>query len=350
MPSAKPTSSSAFEPPPALVERVAVWLSERDVITPMLQALTKELPAGRYRRELRDLTSRLEQGAMADDLCRSRETVATLMPLLAMGPTTAESGRRLAGLLGQSVAEDERRRQRRRLMAYPLVVVLLATAVFVFLALVVVPVFAEMFNDFGMQIPLATELIVALSRLIRHHPLGLLVGVLATVGAVGLVWYLIRASLGLGNAVGILTKGSSREVSTMALFVRRLSEGVAAALPLPVAMRLAAETTPSLRLRRVAIQVARELDGGEQPLAQITAARRFPATMIHLVDQAGAGPSNLADRLARLSDALSERVASRFDWSTGIVAQMSVFVVGALVAFVLLSLLLPLVSLIEGLS
>ncbi|MEN1678422.1 MAG: type II secretion system F family protein [Planctomycetota bacterium] len=347
-------ADASLQPAPELVDRVNQWLELRDQYTPLLRAFCEELPAGRWRRNLQGLLEQLDAGVAAEALCQSRAHLSTVMPLLA-SEEHAGVGPRLERVLSESLRDDQLNRKRLRVMAYPAGVLALALLVMSFLSLTVTPVFEEVFDEFALDLPAMTQATLVVSHALTRSTLWLVCG-LATIVALAIVasrYVMASGPYRLSQAAAFATRGSSQSVAAMATFTQRLADGLAAQLPETVAIRTAAEVSPGRFLRRAATRLATEAEPrGEPrvPLASLKTSAWFPAVMIHLVDQEPNNQIATARRLEAYADALTERFESRFDWSTGVVAQLAVVTVGGVVALVLVAMLLPMVSLVSALS
>jgi type IV pilus assembly protein PilC len=144
---------------------------------------------------------------------------------------------------------------------------------------------------------------------------------------------------------GGLTKGSSRQVSGMASFVRRLAEALQAGFPLSAALRLVGRASGKGWLKRETQLLAEEVDSGsEQPWPS-----KLPPTLLYAL-RAGFGATPNLVLLQELAELYAERVRTRYDWSTGFVPQIAILAVGLVVGIVVLAIFLPLAQLINGLS
>lgn len=76
---------------------------------------------------------------------------------------------------------DQTRRQMKSAMTYPLVVLVLAFGVVVFMMTYLVPQFTEMFQDNGATLPMLTRVIVATSKFFQNHWILVILGVVAFV-------------------------------------------------------------------------------------------------------------------------------------------------------------------------
>jgi type II secretory pathway component PulF len=327
-----------------LRDRIDQLLQQRDTLAPALTAFAEELPTGRPRRELTRLAARLGEGATADDLSQSPEMTAAWIPLLSGGASLG-SKNFLHDLFAETSRDSAVRTQRTRVLAYPLLVFALAMLVLILLCVTVVPGFSSMFDDFGMELPGLSRLIIDFSNEIRFHP-GRFVTLLLLFPPLCLFLIQLVIATGVpGFLFGGLTKGNSRQVSAMASFIRRLAELLQAGFPLPMSLRLAGRASGRGRLKREAMSLAEKTESGaEKPWSS-----KFPPTLLYAL-RAGPGGGPNIRLLQELAELYAERVRARFDWSSGFVPQLAILAVGFVVAIVVLALYLPLVELVNGLS
>ena len=134
----------------------------------------------------------------------------------------------------------------------------------------------------------------------------------------------------------------------MATFVRRLAESLNTGLPLPTALRLAGQSSGKPWLHREATALAHGLETdwaeNERPLW----AASLPASVVYALRAGPDGGPNIR-LLQEMAEIYAERVRNRFNWSTGFLPQISILIVGFVVAMVALALFLPLRNLLNGL-
>lgn len=339
-------SSLANDDQQALHRCVSKVLEKRDILVPALDAFAEELPRGRSRRSLRTLVSRLRAGATVEQLCNPEDPAASWLPLLAGG---AGSDRLLCDLFVEASGENEIRTQWVRVVAYPLFVFLGSLGVFAFLGVAVVPTFSSIFNDFDMDLPELTKVVLGASDMILRHPVSLALALL--VGGASLYpAFRLFSAWGLPGRVGnALTAGNSRQVTAMARFTRRLAEALDAGLPLPTALRLAGRAEGRSNTRQVALELAHDAQHETFDMKKSSWARRLPATVVHAL-QAGPDDKPSVPLLRQLAELYSARVRERCDWSTGFMGQLAIVAMGITVGAVVLALFVPLVELINGLT
>jgi type IV pilus assembly protein PilC len=147
---------------------------------------------------------------------------------------------------------------------------------------------------------------------------------------------------------GSAVSGNSSNVSAMSSLTGQLAELLQIGVSRPDAIWIAGHGCENYYFKKAAEQLARDAYSQDRPLSDSPAARTFPANVILALDVGDGRPS--IGLLRELSAMYAQRVYRRVDWSTGAVAQISIVLLGAIVAFLVIALFLPLVTLISGLS
>ena len=322
-----------------LLQRLEQLAEQSEVIVPALAATLEELPPSRKKQRFQRLVSQLQAGATPQDLYR-REDADLWLPLLG-GTTPLRPDRFLGTLMKESSRSVSYQLQNMRMIAYPLAVLALALAVVVFLSVVIVPVFNELYDDFGLALPAMTKMTLTLSRAIRNLPL-LSLGVLTLVMASGYgLLYVFRHLQNSNYLIGALTNGSTPQVSAMAEFLGFLVCGLRNELPLATALRAAGDCTSTTWLKREANLLAHQIDRSR------TKSGVWKTKLPHTVAYALVGGPDRSPNvplLESIADIYWERVDTRFSWTAGIMPMIAICFLGGVILFVVLSLYLPLVS------
>jgi len=330
----------------ALHERIAEVLEKREILAPVLAAFAEELPPGRSRRELCELVSRMQSDATVEEFCDLDNRAAAWLLLLGRG---GSSPRLLSDLFDEAMRESERQTLWNRAFFYPAFVFLGALGVLVFLCISVVPTFRSIFYDFDLDLPGLTILLLTISNLVSYHPVSFTLGTLAALVGVYSLFRLIR-TWGLPGRIGnALTAGNSLQLAAMARFTRGLAEALDAGLELPFALRLAGRSEGRSPIRRVALQLADDMEQKDFDLKNTPSAQQFPTTVVHAL-QAGLDDTPNIPLLRQLAELYTSRVRDRYNWSTGFLAQFVLVGIGLTVGMVVLTLFIPLVELVNGLS
>jgi type IV pilus assembly protein PilC len=221
--------------------------------------------------------------------------------------------------------------------------------ILMFLVLLVVPVFAKMFSEFGLNLPAPTRLLFWISFQLSQHLLRSLAAValaFALVVALSRLW--IRFSLST-CVLGIFTAGNSANLTAMAKFTGALAELISIEAPLPEALRIAGRSCDHRHFRVMSERMAGELELPGIKLSDTSVAHNFPATMRHAIGNGRSSPTSVP-LLRELSRMYSERARERINWSTSILGPVSLVSLGLVIGFVIIALFMPLVSLVTALA
>ena len=136
-----------------------------------LRILEVQAKAGRLKNSLMDVCDEIEGGAtLSEAMSKSPKTFNRLyVNMIKAG----EAGGALEVIL-QRLAEfmeraESLKRKVRGAMIYPIVVVMVAVGILTFIMLSIVPTFEKMFTDFGLKLPAATQLLMAMSKNIATY-------------------------------------------------------------------------------------------------------------------------------------------------------------------------------------
>jgi type IV pilus assembly protein PilC len=215
----------------------------------------------------------------------------------------------------------------------------------------VVPIFATLFAGLGVDLPLPTKIVIALSNFIGSI-FGLLI-VLAIIGT-GIaikVWY--GTPKGRFAIDSIILKlpvlGILMRKIAVARFTRTLGTLIASGVPILEGLDITAKTAGNAVVERALQQVRRSLEEGKSLTEPLRDSEVFPGMvtqMISVGEQTGA----MDAMLQKIADFYEEEVdAAVKDLLTALEPVMIVFL-GVVVGGVVISMYMPLFSLIGKLS
>jgi type IV pilus assembly protein PilC len=233
---------------------------------------------------------------------------------------------------------------------YPSVVVLATFLVAILLGTTIVPTFKQMFLEFGLRLPAATKWLIWLSDSFILHPIesiGVVIGLMALLGLArfGLRW--IEDRIPSETSLADLLSGSRRQVMGMARWTGSLAEMLQLGIPMPQAIALAGTLSGKRSLETQSIRLAHRTQNGQTKGRPVRALGFSPVAIAAL--QYPDSRKRVA-LLRSLSDLYWNRAMNRSRASAGWIAPTAVVFIGAFVAFVVLALFMPLLSLVTSLS
>ena len=226
-------------------------------------------------------------------------------------------------------------------LIYPSILLFTAVGVVVFILAFVIPKLSTTFAAQGDKLPGSTKLLLAISDFISNQWMLIIGGIVGTV--VGLKLYFATEN-GAYFRDGLLMRipviGKIVTKSTVSRFARVLATLVYGGVQILDALELSGIASGNRVFQRSADEVKLNVREGV-PIAQaMRDARAFPPVLTHMV-AVGEETGDLPRMLNRVSDSLDFEVDNGLRRATALVEPVIVLVMGGFVAFVVLSVLLP---------
>jgi type IV pilus assembly protein PilC len=153
----------------------------------------------------------------------------------------------------------------------------------------------------------------------------------------------------LSGACGNFFAGSTSNVVAMSRFAATLAELLSIGTPIPEALKVAGIASQRVHFRVRSEQLAQEFNSTKSPSVRSAVAHNFPSTLLYALSAGGDGGPSIP-LLRQLAAIYSDRSRNRSQLSSSFNSSIMVAIVGALVGFVVVSLFMPLISLITSLS
>ena len=265
-------------------------------------------------------------------LVKASEATGTLGPMLD----------RIADYLRK---ELETRGKVRSAMAYPMVMMILAMGVTIFLLAYILPKFTPLFKSKGTKLPGPTLIMMSASEVLLGYWYFWLAGLVAVIvafvmgkrtapGRQALDWVKINLPL-----VGPMT----RKV-TISRSIRTLGTMLASDVPILDAIRLAGEVSNNYYYEKLWEHVLDEVTAGKRICEVLRGNPLFPSVLVQMIS-AGEESGRLDMVLERVSNYYDREVETSLKTTTSLIEPIMIAVMGAIVGTIGLALLLPIFSL-----
>ncbi|HEX8063090.1 MAG TPA: type II secretion system inner membrane protein GspF [Allosphingosinicella sp.] len=249
---------------------------------------------------------------------------------------------RLAGLLER---QAQVRSKVLSALAYPAVLALVAGFVVFALMVFVVPRVVEQFEDIGQALPFLTRAVIAVSHLLAGWWWAILLGLVAIGFLVSRALrdegFRLRFDRGL---LRIPVIGRLLRDLHAARMARTLSTMVASRLPLLEGLKLTTETVHNRALRAATAQIAEAVRTGGSLSGALKRSGIFPPLLVYLA-ASGEASGRLDLMLERAADYLEREFDSFTTTALALLEPAIIVLMGALVAVIVLSILLPILQL-----
>jgi type II secretory pathway component PulF len=296
----------------------------------------------------RNLADYLEAGVpLALALQRSRNPVSAAALLAAdLGQQTGTLGPALRQVVAQMDLIDGVFRSLLEKLFYLAFLVCYALLMLAFVMLKIMPVFRNMYRDFGLQLPPVTQALIDISEKTASGEAVLLLALvllLQVIAVLALLYYVRNAPTRLPLANWLWWRADC------ALVLRWLAIAVRQQRPFAEMVRLMAGYFPRAalrwRLERAACRIESGVDWCDS-LQRVGLLRPAEAGLFRAAERAG----NLAWALEEMADSSVRRAAYRLQAWLNVLFPAVVIGFGGCVFFIALGILLPLFAMIPGLS
>ncbi|MFM8864578.1 MAG: type II secretion system F family protein, partial [Limnohabitans sp.] len=244
--------------------------------------------------------------------------------------------------LAQTLEKNTQLRSRlRAALTYPLVVLVLALAVLVLMLLYVVPVFEEVFQSFGAELPWSTRAVLALSHgLSQGAPWAALL-------AMPLLLLLRRAWQDAGwqrrwqrHLLDWPVLGGLLRASVVARWAHTLSALLQAGVPLTEALPVAGRATGHPVYERLTEHLQRRVAQGGRLSEGMAHTGRFPDLLVQLC-ATGEESGTLATLLDKAAELTGEELDERVQALSGLIEPLIIVLLGGAIGVILVAMYLP---------
>ena len=234
-------------------------------------------------------------------------------------------------------------------LLYPAVLVFLASCLIVFLVTYVVPAFADLYNSMQTELPMITQILIAVGTTSRNYVIGAFLGLVG--GGVALrFWARTRAGKSVLDRIKLRTPifGEVWIKYQVAQFARVLSTLLVGGIPLVQALETAAESQDTVILKQSLDKAKRLVREGQSLASSLASTGIFPSLSIDMIE-VGESTGALPAMLNSVSEFYEDDVATRMAAVLSLIEPAIMICMGGFVAFVLVALYLPIFTLAETL-
>ena len=234
----------------------------------------------------------------------------------------------------------------RSALMYPITVLLVALGILVLILVWVVPVFQDVFQSFGAELPLATQLVVGLSdALVRAWPVALLLALM-------LIWAAQTSGSAAARARQWLARwwlswpvlGPLLTTAVVARWAQTLSALLAAGVPLSEALGPTAQACDHPVFAGTTLQIQRRVVQGQSLSDSMAHSGHFPAMIVQLC-ATGEETGALDSLLSRAGDLMESTLDDQVSGLSSLLEPLIIVVLGGFIGAILVAMYLPIFSL-----
>jgi len=249
---------------------------------------------------------------------------------------------RLAEYIERSV---KLRGQVRQAMIYPTAIISFALLVAIFLLWKIIPIFAGIFTDLGAALPGLTQGVINLSHFVSNYILFIFLGII-----VGIIVFRYYRKTPQGRwatdriALRLPIMGKLTSKVAISRIVRTLSTLLSGGVSMLEALRITSTTSGNALLEKSVFDVRKQVAEGRTLTDAFRSTGRFPFMMCQMVN-VGEATGTLDSLLNKLADFYDDEVSATVGALLSMLEPAMLVFVGGIVGTLILSMYLPIFSL-----
>lgn len=312
-----------------------------------LNVLIAQQKPSKLRDILREVAADIQQGStFAEALAKHPKAFDRLYVNMVRA---GEVGGMLEVVLNRLAVFMERRqalkRKVRGALIYPIAVIVIASCIVGFLLTYVVPVFAEVFKDFGGELPAPTAFLMAAGDFMRYRWWLLLVGINATIITFKVLFKFKTIKSASDRIVlKIPLIGDLITKVAVARFARTLGTLITSGVPILQALKITKETIGNEVIQNAVQKVHDSIKEGETIAAPLDESKVFPAMVVNMID-VGEETGSLDAMLMKVADIYDAEVEAAVEAMLALLEPAIIICLGGVIGFIVVSLYLPIFTL-----
>ena len=237
-------------------------------------------------------------------------------------------------------------------LAYPIAIFILTIIVIIIMLVFVIPIFVDMYESSGAQLPLLTQTLVNFSNTIKEPsftfkalPIGIFSIFMLKKQSQKEYFLNWRDStlLKIPITKDLVTK------SCLANFSRTLSALNSAGVPILESLLIAKRTLGNRVFARIVDKMNIEIQAG-QPIYRVLAKERIIPIMFASMFRVGEETGELSEMINKLAEFYEEEVSGSVKSVTSIIEPLMIVFVASIVAFILVAMYLPMFNMMSTVS
>src|SRR2546426_6880104 len=263
------------------------------------------------------------------------------------GGMLAEILDRLAGFLEASA---RLRKKIKSAMTYPVIVVCIAFAITTFLIVRVVPIFGEIFKDFGAKLPAPTQFLIDLSEFVRGNWYFLVFGIGGTIFGLRAFMRSKRGKIFTDRwKLKLPIFGPLVHKICMSRFSRTFAQLIRSGVPILEVLDIVGGTSGNHVIETSIREVGADVEKGDNLSVSLSRKSIFPPMLLRMV-AAGEATGKIDTMLEKMADFWDEEIEAMLDALTSLIEPLLIVFLGVIVGGIVIAMFLPIFKLNEVVS
>jgi type IV pilus assembly protein PilC len=308
-----------------------------------LEILTTQQSNKTFKRMIKEIKEQVEGGAtLAEALKRFPKHFDDLfVNMIAAG----EAGGILDAILRRLAAYMEKaaklKSQVKGAMTYPIVTLIIAAVVLGVILVFVIPVFEEMFADFGGELPVPTQIVVKMSEVVKSKILYIIIGLFILGFALRKFYATEKGQDVVDDVVlKIPVFGELLRKVAVAKFTRTMGTMLSSGVAILEALDIVAKTSGNRTIERAIYDVRSGIAEGRTMADPLAESGVFPAMVCQMIS-VGESTGALDAMLEKIADFYDEEVDQAVENLTSLIEPFMLVFLGVTIGGLVVAMYLP---------
>ena len=226
-------------------------------------------------------------------------------------------------------------------MNYPVIVLAISAAVIAVIMIFVIPVFAEMFEDFGSALPMPTQIVVNMSDFLKSYFFVMAGGIWLTIIAIK-KYYHTKNGRWIMDKMALRAPifGPLLKKVAVAKFSRTLGTLINSGVPIIEALNVAAGTAGNKIVENAIKDVRTSISEGRSISQPLMESGIFPGMVVQMIS-VGETTGALDAMLNKIADFYDEEVDTAVDGLTSMMEPLMITFLGTFIGGIIVAMYLP---------
>jgi type IV pilus assembly protein PilC len=317
-----------------------------------LDMLTAQTENKVFKTAIKETKQSVERGETLADAMRKSPKI--FPPLLVNMVEAGEASGSLDKALGRTALQFEKTAKLKALMKkamiYPVMLLLVATAVLIIMSVVVVPQFAKMFTEMGSDLPAITKFVMRISDIIRFRWYIIALIILFFVVGVRALQTMEEGKLIIGKLkIRMPILGRLHVKSSSASFARTLSTLISSGISVTKALEITSRSMSNVLFQRALEKTKEEAERGVSLSTPIAASNLFPP-MVSQMLRIGEETGNIEGMLDKVAEYYEDEVEIATQSLSASLEPIIIIVMAVIIGVIVMAIYMPMVSMYQGLD
>ncbi|PSL35147.1 type IV pilus assembly protein PilC [Planomicrobium soli] len=319
-------------------------------IVDAVKILSQQVESKALRKTLVEVDEALRKGnSLSDSLAKYPKIFEPLtINLVRAGELSGNIDESLDRLATHYDKAYQTRQKVKSAMSYPIVVGILAIGVVVFLLSSIVPMFVDMFESIGGELPIVTQLVVAASGYVKDYWYLMILGVLSLSGT---IWVMKRSEKGRYILDTVLLRipifGNIMKKSALARLTRTLSSLFSSSVPILQALTMTEKVVGNEVMSKVILSARESLQKGGSLTEPMKKHWAFPPLIPHMIS-IGEKTGSLDHMLSKVAEFYEKEVEAETDRLKALIEPLMIVVLAAIVGTIVLAIMMPMFEMFQN--